>query len=511
MAKRDGVLKTTAMVTLVIIISKLIGFVRDLIVANYFGTGIESDAYLSAYSLFYLPVLLFNSCITSTLIPLYVDARKNVSLRRADRFGSNVINIFALFSLVISALMFAFAKPLTSLVYGGFSADKLALTAKLTQIMLITLMFSVISIVLSSILNADERYIPAQLTGFPLSLTVVVACVFFSDRFGVEALAWGVFAAGILQVLVLLPFMRGSFRYSAIMNFKDKRLKRLMRLAVPAMLSMAVSELNHMIDHWLASGLNNGDISAMSYAFKLITFMTGILIVPLTTIMFSKMSKLVANRDAPGILAIVRRSVVVITLVMLPIVLIAAVMNADVIKLAFMRGAFDANSVRVTSGVFVFYVLGVIGFGLRDLLNRTFHSMQDTKTTFRVSCVVVALNITLNIILRIYMGVNGLALATTLAGSTGAVLMFILLRKRFGRLGFRRIAQELIKIGVAGLTCAAVCIIMDHVLPVAIGTFRVFVRLTATTLAAGLTYLAVCLLLRVRMLDGFMNKIIERG
>ena len=117
MARRERLFRTTLTVTLVIIVSKLCGFARDMITANYFGTGIESDAYTAAYSMFYLPVLLFNSCITSTLVPLFVQAEKDGGPRAANRFGSNSFNLFALAALVIAAIMYVFAGPLVRLVY----------------------------------------------------------------------------------------------------------------------------------------------------------------------------------------------------------------------------------------------------------------------------------------------------------------------------------------------------------------------------------------------------------
>ena len=384
MARRERLFRTTLTVTLVIIVSKLCGFARDMITANYFGTGIESDAYTAAYSMFYLPVLLFNSCITSTLVPLFVQAEKDGGPRAANRFGSNSFNLFALAALVIAAIMYVFAGPLVRLVYSGFSPEKLELTAQLTRIMMLSLVFNVTSIVMSTLLNAREKFMAAQLTGFPLSLAVIVAAVCFSGRYGIQALAWGVFVSGVLQVLIQLPFFFGWFKYSAYIDLADPRFRQLLTLAVPAMLSMAVSELNHMIDHWLASGLGDGAMTALNYAYKLITFISGILVVPLTTVIFSKLSKLVANRDTKGIAAVIRRCMETISLVLVPIILICAVLRVDVIRFAYGSGRFDDRSIQMTSGAFLFYVIGVLTFGLRDLLNRAFHAMKDTRTPFRV-------------------------------------------------------------------------------------------------------------------------------
>ena len=510
MARKDKLIRTTALVTVVIILSKMFGLMRDVITAGYFGTGVENDAYASAYTLFYFPVLLFNSCITATIVPLFVEEREKYSLRHSNHFASNALNLFILAALIISAVMYAFAEPIVNLIY-RFDAEGIALTVKLTRIMMLGLAFNVASIVISSLLNAMEKFMAAQLTGFPLSVAVIVAVVAFSGKCGIEAVAWGVFAASVLQVVVLIPFLLGWFNYEPVIDLKDKRFHRLLKLAGPAVLSMGISEINHLIDRSLASGLPVGSISAMNYAYKLITFLLGVLMVPLTTIMFSRMSKQAADDNRQGVLASLRRSIVLISLVALPIVAIAMVLSNDVVKMIYMRGNFTLESVLLTGSVLLFYLIGVPSFGMRDYLNRTFHALQDTKTPFAVACLTVCLNIVLNLILRRFLGARGLALATSLSSYVGSLTMFVLLRRRMGHLGMKRIAGEMAKILAATLVAAAVCMLMNHLLPEAVGTLRVFVRLVIATAVSGVAYLVTCLALRVRALNEMLGGLMRRG
>ena len=209
MVRWKRALNSTLAVTAVIFASKLFGFVREIIAAGYFGTSMEKGAYDSAYSLFYVPVLLFSSCFTSTIVPMYVDERTNHSIRTANRFASNVTNLAGMLSVIVSVLMIVLAEPLVRLVYAGFAGEQLALTVRLTRIMLIGLVFFVVAIVLSSVLNARGQFMAAQLTGFPLSLCSIAATVFFTGG-GVVAVAWSTVLSGILQILIMLPFLRGD-------------------------------------------------------------------------------------------------------------------------------------------------------------------------------------------------------------------------------------------------------------------------------------------------------------
>ncbi len=497
-SKSNHLMRTTLSVTLVIFVSKAIGFIREMIMAYYFGRDWITDAYNSAYSLFYLPVLLFSSCVTSTLVPMYIRRENELGPEGAHQFASNTLNLFALLSLIISLLMMLFAEPLVRIVYPGFSAEAHDLTVTLSRIMFPALAFFVAAIVLSTVLNAQEHYLAAQLTGLPLSFALITAAVLFSSTVGIRAQAWGILAAGILQIVILLPALRQGFRYYPTFNLHDTHFRHLMALAVPSVLSMAVNELNHMIDRMLASMLNSGDISSMTYAFKLIMFMTGVLVVPLTTISFSKMSKQAARKDASALIPHVRRSVSLLAFVILPIVCIAGVCSEQVIRLAYGRGRFDEESVRLTGQVFLFYVMGVPFYGMRDLMNRVYHSMENTKTPMIIACISMALNIFLNLLLRGIMGVNGLAFATSVAALVGCVLLARGITKRIGRVFNRKFVLELVKIVFSSALALAASLCMSRLLPDWRGTLPVIGWLILVTLPGAVVYMLSCLALNVK-------------
>ena len=508
--KKDKLVSATLSVTMIILLSKGIGFIREMIMAYYFGRNWITDAYNSAYSLFYLPVLLFSSCITSTLVPLYIKKENELGQDHANRFASNTLNVFMFLSLVISAIMMIFAPQLVSIVYPGFDGETFRLTTLLSRIMYPALIFFVAGIVLSTLLNAQEHYIAAQLTGLPLSFALIFAAVFLSDAYGIHAQAWGVVAAGVLQVVILIPALRKNYRYSFSINFGDPAFKSLMILAVPALLSMAVNELNHMIDRMLASSLNPGDISAMTYAFKLITFMIGVLVVPLTTISFSKMSKEAVKKDASAMIPHVHRSLSLLLFAILPIVMMAAVMSEDVIRLAYGRGQFDEQSVVITGTVFLFYVVGVPFFGVRDLMNRVFHSLQDTKTPMIIAAVSMAANILLNLVLRKIMGVNGLAFATGIAALIGVTLLFVSLSKRLKNVFTLKLLKELVKIFLASVVSLVIAILMKHIVPESYSTFTTLLRLVAVCGVSLIVYIAACSLLRLEQMHSLLSLIKRR-
>lgn len=506
--KAGGALRATMGVTLIIFVSKAIGFIREIVFAACFGTGAQMDAYNAAYGLYYVPVLLFNSCISSTLIPLYIQRRREKGLGSADRFVSNVVNLFIVAALAVSVLMMLLAGPIVRLTYWGYEAETRAMIVGQLRVMLPSLLFLVTSIVLSSLLNAREKYIAAQLTGFPLNFCLILAAAVLGRKYGANVLSWGVFAAGILQMLVLIPFLKGEYRYSLRLEYKSPAVRRMLALAAPAMLSMAVNELNHLIDRSLAATLPSGCLSGMNYGYKLIMFMTGVLVYPLITVMFSRMSERAAEQDKRGVAKMVMECLELLSLVLLPILLLCAILSTDIIRLVYQRGAFSDESVAITASAFLFYVIGVLFFGARDMLNRAFHALQDTRTTLVNSLITVCLNVVLNLLLVKVMGVGGLALATSLSAGVGAVMLLLRLRRKLGRIGGRQSLEELLKICVGAALCALVCLLLNRLLPAANGEVWIFLRLAVCAGVPMIVYVCAEYLLgsrQVRTVAGWLR------
>ena len=507
--RRVNTARTTLYVTLVIFASKGVGFVRDMIRAAYFGTSVANDAYVGAYTLFYIPILLLTSMITSTMIPLYIDARAEGGDKLANRFASNTINLFSLMAIALSLLMMVFARPLCQLIFQGYDQQRLDMTVHMTNIMLPSLVFVLISTMLSSVLNATKHFVAAQMAGFGLSLGMIGATVFLSPVIGSDALAWGIFIAGILQALILLPALRRDFRYTLVFQPKDPRFIKVMTLGLPAFMSMAVTEMSHTVDQAISSTLGKGAISALDYGYRLIAFITGVIGVPVVTIMFSRMSERESAQDREGIKVIAMQAVEVLTMVLLPIAVLCCVLSDDIIRVVYTRGAFNEQSMYLTSGVFFCYLIGVVSFCVSDLLNRAFHSMQKTRLTMWVSLFVMATNAGLSILIAHFIGVNGLALGTVISSFMGTAILLVLLRKHLGKLGLKSVAIEIGKIMLAGGAALVLSLLLRNLMAGRNDLLQVLLRLIASGGAGLLAYLGVLKLLNARQLS-FLKAIAGR-
>ena len=486
--------RTTLVVTGIIIASKLLGFVREMVMAAYFGRGIESDAYVTAYGILSLFTLLFTAGISSTFIPIYTRLRLRSGDKGANRYASNVLSLYCVAGLLTSVVAYLVAPWLAGLVYQG-SAEGVALATELSRLMYPTIAFWAMTGVLCNVLNAREKFIPEQLLGFVLSACLITACVVFKE---IHAVAIAVAVMAVIQFLILLPFLRGEFHYYPGIRLGDASLKRTFLLAIPALISMAFDEINHTVDRMVGSSLGLGVVTSLNKSYSLVATVLGVLIVPITTIMFSRLSKFAARGDRKTFMKTVRQSLETIALVTLPVIAVCMVMSKDIIAIAFQRGQFTAEDTAFTAPVFAFYIMGVIFFGMRNFLTRVYYSIQNTRTPMRVGIVAVCINIALNLTLSRFLGAVGLTLATTIASACGLMLQLFFLHRQLGRMGLRKSIGQMLRMAVALAVGVGLMMLCLQVLPVHTGdTVGSLIRLVICAAVCLVSYFLLCIFLRV--------------
>ncbi|MGB4150419.1 MAG: lipid II flippase MurJ, partial [Limnochordia bacterium] len=213
----------------------------------------------------------------------------------------------------------------------------------------------------------------------------------------------------------------------------------------------SVNEINVLVDRTLASRIAVGGISALNYARRLNGFVQGLVVVSLTSVMFPIISKMAAAENIKGLKQTVNEAMASMSLLIIPATIGAMVFAEEIVALLFGRGAFTAEAITMTGNALFYYSIGMIAFGLRDVLSRAFYALQDSKTPMINATIGVVLNIALNIILSRYMGIGGLALATSISAIVAVVLLFTSLRRKIGGLGLSNLVKSFTKIGLASV------------------------------------------------------------
>lgn len=443
--------KTVLWVMIITILSKIFGFGRDITLAYIYGASNISDAYIISTT---IPSVIFgfvSTGITAGFIPIYSTICESEGKENANKFSNNILNAVLIICTVIIVICLLFTRQIVSVFASGFDNDTLNLTIAFTRVSILAIYFNGIIAIAKAFLQTNNNYIVPALIGLPLNIIVIISII-LSQKYNLLILSLGFVLSVGSQVVFMIPSMKKlGFKYKLSLNLKSKHVKNMLFIAAPVIAGISVNQINILVDRTIASSLAVGGISALTYANKLILFLQGVFVMSLATVLYPQISKMVAKNNHEGVKTSIRESINVINIVVLPATLGSMILAEPIVKLLFGRGAFEASAISLTTSALFFYSIGLTGYGLREILSRVFYSMQDSTTPMKNAVVGVLLNIILNIILSRYLGIGGLALATSIAATFTTGLLFISLRKKIGPFGMKQISISFLKILFASL------------------------------------------------------------
>ncbi|GAA0176825.1 murein biosynthesis integral membrane protein MurJ [Clostridium sediminicola] len=448
--------KTAILIMLITMLSKLFGLVREITLAYFYGASNVSDAYLISIT---IPSMIFGFIAIGLVveyIPMYSKINQNDGELEANRYTNNLINILMVLCTIIIIISFFFTNQIIKAFAPGFEKDTLSFSAQLTKINLLAIYFIGIVSVFSGYLQLKGNYFIVSLMGLPFNIFVIISII-LSTMTNILILSIGYVIAVAFKVVLMVPFIhKKGYRHKLVLNIKDKYIIKMTYISLPVILGISVDNINLLIDRTLASKIAIGGISALNYANMINGFVQGICVLSIATVLYPLMSKMAAENNMIGLKNYLSEAIIGINLLVIPATVVAMVFSAPIVMILFGRGAFDSDSIYMTSHATFYYSLGMVGVGLREIFARVFYSMQDTKTPMINASIGMLLNIILNIILSKYFGIAGLALATSIAAIITAVLMFISLKKKIGPFGMKQISISFLKILFASLVMGAI-------------------------------------------------------
>lgn len=422
-------IKSVGIITLIAIVSKVLGFGRDLLMAAYFGASTVTDAFFVASI---IPVLLFAAvgmAITSGIAPIYAEAKE-----KGKREASNIISVLATLFITLSVFLtfvFYLVTPLmTKIIAPGFSIQQAELTNQLTMIMLPSFCFFVLSAIMTGILEYEKVFAPPAFIAIPQNLFVIITIIFLTKQYGIYGVAVATLFGAVSQFFILYPFIKKYQVFYVNFAFKtyQKQIFNTLKLFSPIIIASGAYQINAVVDRMVASRLPEGSVSALNYANKLMYLPLSILLLSLITVIFPAVVDSAVKRSIEFV-QWVFKGISLITFAAIPIAVVMLVESSILVELAFKRGAFDDTAAMMTKQAFFIYTFGMIFMALKEYLNRCFVALKETKVTMTCSILSVALNIILSVILAHFIGVGGIALATAIAMLFQTLLLFFSLSR----------------------------------------------------------------------------------
>lgn len=512
--------KAATLVIVITIISKMLGFTREMAIGAVYGATSVTDAYLVAIV---IPTILFVSIFTAvktSFIPLFTELITKISRERAYRFTNNLINILLFISTILVLIGIIFAPQIIRIIAIGFDEPTYILTVKLTRLAFPMTYFIGMAYILTGILHAQREYVVPALIGIPYNISILFFLLFLSDTFSINGLVVATIIGSLFQVLIQFPFTRQQgYLYHFLFDLKDDSIIKLSKLVVPVILGMAVQQVNVLVDRMLASGLVEGSISALNFANRLNGFVYGVFTYTIAVIMFPLFSKFIAENNMQKFKEAVSRSTNIILIIIIPITAGSIVLREPIVRVLFERGQFNSRATLMTASALLYYSIGMSAFGLRELYNRVFYSLQDTKTPMVNGIYAVVINIILNIILVRYMAHSGLAFATSISAIVTTILLIININKKIDGINFLPVIRTFLKTAFASAVMGILVMVLNNFLTLRFGTSRFllnFINLSLCIFAGFVVYLALIYILKIPELDFIIKnmpgqRILERA
>jgi putative peptidoglycan lipid II flippase len=420
--KMPNIVKAVGLVTIISAVGKILGFVREAIIAAYFGASKTADVFFVANM---IPTLLYTAigiAIYSGIIPIYLE-EKEKNPAKADKTISVLGTVFFSIAAAIALMAFIFSKPLVNIVAPGFSKEQLELTSILTRIMLPSILFLALTTISTGVLNAHKKFVAPSLTATAQNIIIILATVLFAQKYGVIGLAAGVLLGSVGQFIIQLPQMsQYNIKFAFSFRKEKERIKKTLILFYPIIVASLMVQLNGITDRMISSGLSTGSVSALNYANKLMQLPLSVLMAPLITVLYPSIVEN-AIKGMDQFIAIVIKGAKTIIYLSIPFVVVMVICSKSLIAIAFQRGAFDDTATSKTMVIFIFYSLGLVYFALRDYLMNCLFALKETKLAMYTSIIMVVINVSLSLTFTHFIEAAGLALSASVA--TLAQTLFI--------------------------------------------------------------------------------------
>lgn len=513
MAKNNRVVKSAAMISIFTLISKFLGFTREMLIASKYGSGYETDTYFVAMTATTIIMTTVGASLNTSLIPVFSEIESLRGRKGKLKFFNNILNVIFFLTVILALLSFILSPVIIRILARGFEGDQFELAVKLNRIGLPIIISLGFTYVFSGFLHSSQVFGPSAIMGIPYNFVFIFFLLILARGKNIYGLMLASVLASTTQFLIQVPAIRHrGFRYSFYVDFKDKYLRKILTLIIPVLLGSAVQQINTVIDKTLASNLVDGSISSLNYAAKMNDVVVSVFIAAITTVVFPMLSKAFAEGDGRAIRDIMEQGINTILIITVPATIGIMVLSEPIVRIFFERGAFDSTATTMTSGALFFYSIGLVGISLRLMLNKVFYSFQDTKTPMINGAMSVGLNVVLNLIFVRFMAHRGLALATSISAIFTSILLMLNLRKKIGPIGLVRYIKCFLKTLLAASIMGLVVYYIYNGLMIRLDSSKIYelISLIVSVASGMLVYFLLCILLRVKEVKGLINTFLRR-
>jgi putative peptidoglycan lipid II flippase len=415
-----------------LIASRFLGWLRLSVQGAKFGQTPDLDAFLAAFR---IPDTLFNllvaGALASAFIPVFTGYLAKEREEEAWRVASSVMNAIVILLVAVSAVLWLLAPWIQPALAPFDDPAQRELSVRLARIMLLSPIFMGLSALFTGILNSYRQFLSGATAPLVYNFVIILFAVFASPFLGIEALAWGTVVGALMMWLVQVPELTfRRTRYKLTLDLGHPGVREIVRLTVPRTLALGAVQLIFIVDTYLAAKMPEGSLTALNYAQQLMQLPLGVFSIAISAAVFPTLSHYAAQGLQARMRDVLQTAIRWILFLTVPTIVMMIVLRRPIVNLLFQYGRFGSEARELTQEAFLFYSLGLAGHALIQILARAYYASKDTRTPLALTLVSIGTNIVLSVLLAPSYGINGLALANSIATLAEAVLFFVLLAPR---------------------------------------------------------------------------------
>lgn len=500
--------------------SRVLGLVREIVAAALFGATNAKAAYVIAYYVpFFVQRLLLGGTLSIVFIPTISRYLARGEGDEARRISANLFTLVLLLGAGMVAAGQLVAPLLVPLAAPGFTASPglVPLAVELTRIIFVAMLFLALSVYVTGFLQAHNKFTVPALAPLLFNGVIIVGTLLLGTRYGIHGLALSWILGTAAQFLVQLPSAwRLGLRFGPA-DLRHPAVRGLGRLAVPAMLGLAIVEINAYVGRFFASFLPvtaaTNAVAVLDYAYEVIQAPAGIFAISIATAIFPLLAAHAATEAREDLRVTAMLALRTLLVIILPISALAVAAREPLIGLLFERGVFTGSATQAVATAAAAYALGLPAIAAYYVVTRAYYALQDMATPVRIGIVMILLNAGLDYGLMRVWGAAGIAVATSIVSTANVVTLLALLRSRLGGVEGDRVASTTVRAGGAAVASGVIIAAAIHLVagPAgSLGGMGRLVQLAAATLAGGATYLLLCRLFAVSELSAAWAMVIHR-
>lgn len=455
--KKNTFLDAAVILFFLTFVNKLLGFVKSMTIASIYGATIQTDAYYVAEGLMQNVLISISEALAVSFLPVYIGIREK-NREDSSRFASRTMTDVFLLAIVVSVGLYISSPVLFRILFPTYTASESSLAVSYFRIMVWGMCFYMSNQLLQSLLNAEKDYAFSSLAAMMNNVILTAVVFLFGHQFGLPAMAVAVPVSYIVQYVFLQVKSRYYGRVTLKYGLRDSRITRLCIQTLPIFWGNAFSEINQLVDKSLLSAMEDGTVTAVSYASVLYQFASNMIGIPMTTIIYTELAESFAAGKIQEGIEKMKKGIHISLYFCIPITAFIMLTAKLIVQIAFARGAFGAQAVEMTAQGLQCYILYLTAYCINTLLFRACYSLGDTSMPMKIGLGTVSLNIVLSIVLSRFLGLRGVVLATAISNILTCIIALLLFHKKKHPIPFEYFVKPLVKI----LFAVAVSTVMSN-------------------------------------------------